>query len=296
MKRGWRLYALIALPLFYLLLFKYVPMYGIVIAFKNYTASTGILGSEWVGLEHFERFFRSYEFGRILSNTLILSLYSLAAGFPFPILLALSLNDVKNRLFKNTVQMVSYAPYFISIVVMVGIILEMLEPRHGLVNNLIRLFGFEAVGFMNDPSYFKSIFVWSGIWQTVGFNCIIYMAALASVDPVLHEAAVVDGASKLRRMWHIDLPGIMPVAVILLILNTGTILDSGFEKVLLMQNPLNLSTSEVIDSYVYKVAFTSQVVNYSYSTAIGLFKSIIGLILLVAVNKIARRAGQSSLW
>ncbi|WP_425466169.1 ABC transporter permease [Paenibacillus methanolicus] len=295
-KRGWRLYVLIALPLTYLVLFKYVPMYGIVIAFKDFAATDGILGSKWVGLAHFERFFHSYEFWRVLNNTLVLSVYTLAAGFPFPILLALSLNYVRNRMFKNTVQMVSYAPYFISIVVMVGIILEMLDPRHGLINTIIRALGFETVGFMNNPAYFKSIFVWSGIWQSVGFNCIIFMAALASIDPTLHEAAVVDGATKLRRMWHIDLPGIMPVAVILLILNTGTILDSGFEKVLLMQNPLNLRTSEVIDSYVYKVAFVSQVVNYSYSTAIGLFKSVIGLVLLVTVNKLAQRTGQSSLW
>ena len=284
------------MPVAYLILFKYVPMYGIIIAFKNFVASKGIWGSEWVGFKQFERFFHSYEFWRLMKNTLFLSAYSLVAGLPFPILLALGLNYANNRMFKKSVQMITYAPHFISIVVMVGIILELLEPRHGLINNMIRALGFDTINFMNMPAYFKSIYVWSGIWQSVGFNCIIFLAALSAIDPSLHEAAVVDGASIWRRMWHIDVPGIMPVAIILLILNTGHILDSGFEKVLLMQNPLNLRTSEVIDTYVYKVGLVSQAMNYSYSTAIGLFKSVIGLTLLVSVNKIAQKTKQSSLW
>nr|WP_249730455.1 ABC transporter permease subunit [Paenibacillus sp. J2TS4] len=295
-KKGWRLYALIALPVLYILLFKYVPMYGAQIAFRDFTATQGIWGSDWVGLKHFIRFFNSYEFGRLMMNTILLSVYSLLAGFPFPIILALSLNYVKNVFFKKSVQMITYAPHFISVVVMVGIILEMLDPRHGIVNQLLTMLGMEPIHFMSRPEMFKSIYVWSGIWQNVGFSCIIYLAALAGIDPSLHEAAVVDGASKLRRMWHIDLPGIMPVAIILLILNTGQMLDVGFEKVLLMQNPLNLRTSEVIDTYVYKVGLTSQAMNYSYSSAIGLFKSVINLILLVAVNKIAQKTKQASLW
>ncbi|MCS7461975.1 ABC transporter permease subunit [Paenibacillus doosanensis] len=295
-RKVWRLYVLIALPLIYIIIFKYIPMYGAQIAFKNFIVTKGIWGSEWVGLKHFIRFFNSYEFWRLMNNTIVLSVYSLVAGFPFPIILALSLNYVKNKLFKKSVQMVTYAPHFISVVVMVGLILEMLDPRNGIVNALLKLVGLQTVNFMGVPEYFKSIYVWSGIWQSVGFGCIIYLAALASIDPSLHEAAVVDGASKLRRMWHIDIPGIMPIAIIMLIMNTGHMLDVGFEKVLLMQNPLNLRTSEVIDTYVYKVGLTSQAINYSYSSAIGLFKSVINLILLVVVNKIAQKTKQASLW
>ncbi|WP_409348188.1 ABC transporter permease [Paenibacillus gyeongsangnamensis] len=271
-------------------------MYGAQIAFKNYIVTKGIWGSEWVGLKHFTRFFNSYDFWRLMNNTIVLSFYSLLAGFPFPIILALSLNYVKNKLFKQSVQMITYAPHFISVVVMVGIILELLDPRRGIVNIVIKALGLEAINFMGVPEYFKSIYVWSGIWQSVGFSCIIYLAALSSIDPALHESAVVDGASKLRRMWHIDLPGIMPIAIIMLIMNTGHVLDVGFEKVLLMQNPLNLRTSEVIDTYVYKVGLASQAMNYSYSSAIGLFKSVINLILLVIVNKIAQKTKQNSLW
>ncbi|TBL72501.1 ABC transporter permease [Paenibacillus thalictri] len=296
MRKVWRLYALIALPLVYIIIFKYVPMYGSQIAFKNFIVTKGIWGSEWVGFRHFIRFFNSYEFWRLLINTIVLSVYSLVAGFPFPIILALSLNYVKNKLFKKSVQLITYAPHFISVVVMVGIIFEMLDPRTGIVNSVMKLLGFPAINFMGVPEYFKSIYVWSGIWQSVGFSCIIYLAALSSIDPSLHEAAVVDGASKIQRMWHIDLPGIMPIAIIMLIMNTGHMLDIGFEKVLLMQNPLNIRTSEVIDTYVYKVGLASAALNYSYSSAIGLFKSVINLILLLAVNKIAQKTKQASLW
>ncbi|MBD2870045.1 ABC transporter permease [Paenibacillus arenilitoris] len=296
MGRCWQLYVLLALPVVYILLFKYYPMYGAQIALKNYVASNGITGSEWVGLKHFIRFYHSYEFGKLIKNTLLISVYSLLAGIPFPIMLALSINYVKNKKFKKTTQMITYAPHFISVVVMVGIILEMLDPRNGLINVIIRGLGLETVNFMAKPEYFSSIYVWSGIWQNVGFSCIIYLAALSGVDPSLHEAAVMDGATKFRRMLHIDLPSIIPVMVILLILNTGNILDLGFEKVLLMQNPLNLRTSEVIDTYVYKVGLASAAMNYSYSTAINLFKSVVGLILLVAVNQLAKKAKQESLW
>ncbi len=295
-RRSWQLYTLLVLPVVYVLVFKYYPMYGAQIAFKDYIASKGITGSEWVGFKHFIRFFNSYEFGKLMKNTLIISVYSLLAGIPFPIILALSLNYVKNQFFKKTVQMITYAPHFISVVVMVGIILELLEPRKGLVNLLLVQLGFEPINFMAIPEYFSSIYVWSGIWQNVGFSCIIYLAALAGVDPAQHEAAVIDGANKFQRMLHIDLPSIIPVMIILLILNTGNILDLGFEKVLLMQNSLNARTSEVIDTFVYKVGLASQAMNYSYSTAINLFKSIVGLILLVTVNSIARRTKQESLW
>ncbi|NOU89867.1 ABC transporter permease subunit [Paenibacillus sp. LMG 31460] len=296
MKKSWQLYALLALPVIYVLVFKYYPMYGAQIAFKDYIASKGVAGSEWVGMKHFIRFFNSYEFVKLMKNTLIISLYSLLAGIPFPIILALSLNYVKNQLFKKSVQMITYAPHFISVVVMVGIVMELLDPRNGLVNMLLGQLGFEPINFMAKPEYFSSIYVWSGIWQNVGFSCIIYLAALAGVDPAQHEAAVIDGASKFQRMLHIDLPSIVPVMIILLILNTGHILDLGFEKVLLLQNPLNARTSEVIDTFVYKVGLASQAMNYSYSTAINLFKSVIGLILLISVNQMAKKAKQESLW
>ncbi|GGD73524.1 ABC transporter permease [Paenibacillus nasutitermitis] len=294
--RSWQLYVLMAIPFVYLIIFKYVPMYGAQIAFKNYSVVKGIWGSDWVGLKHFDRFIHSYDFWRILKNTLLLSFYNLLASFPFPIVLALCLNYIRGGLYKKTIQMVTYAPHFVSIVVMVGIIKELLDPRTGIVNRFITALGFPAINFMGEASMFKSIFVWSDIWQHIGFNCIIFLAALSGIDPAQHEAAVVDGATKLKRMWHVDLPGIMPIAIILLILNTGHVLDVGFEKVLLLQNPVNLTAAEIIDTYVYKVGLSSQVANYSYSTAIGLFKSIINLILLLTVNKIAQKTKQTSLW
>jgi putative aldouronate transport system permease protein len=296
LKRSWRLYVLLAPSLLYLIVFKYVPMYGLQIAFRDYSVIEGFTGSSWVGLEHFERFVTSYNFWPILRNTLVLNLYQLAAGFPLPIVLALALNYVGRDGFKKTVQMVSYAPYFISTVVMVGIVLQFLHPGSGLVNQILRQAGLSPVHFMGRPEYFMSIYVWSGVWQYLGFSAIVYLAALTSIDPTLHEAAIIDGANKLQRIWYIDLPGIMPVAVILLILQMGSMLDVGFEKVLLMQNPLNLGVSEVIDTYVYRVGLASAVPNFSYAAAIGLFKAIIGLILIVAANHLAKRIRATSLW
>ncbi len=284
------------LPVAYLITFKYIPMIGSQIAFRDYVFVQGQWGSDWVGFDNFTRFFRSNEFARVLRNTLGLSLYQLIAGFPFPIILALSLNYVHSRKFKKSVQLITYAPHFISVVVIVGIIMQLLDPRTGLINAALGWLGLDPVNFMGKAAYFQSIVVWSGLWQNLGFSCIVYIAALAAIDPMLHEAAVVEGASKLRRVWHIDLPGIMPLAIILLILNTGHIMDTGFEKVLLMQNPLNIKKSEVIDTLVYKVALASPAADFSYSTAIGLFKSVVGLVMLVAVNQAARRLKQESLW
>ena len=292
---SFQLYALLFLPLLWLVIFAYVPMYGAQIAFRNYNVVDGVSGSPWVGLDHFERFVNSFNFWPIMRNTLILNVYQLIAGFFPPIMLALALNYVMRGWFKKTVQMVTYAPHFISTVVMVGIILQMLSPT-GLINQFLGLVGIGPINFMGEPSYWKSIYVWSGVWQNAGFNCIIFLAALAGIDPTLHEAAVIDGASKLQRIRDIDIPGIMPVAVILLILNMGTLLSTGFEKVLLLQNPLNLQTSEVLDTYVYRVGLVSQVPNFSYAAAIGLFKSVIGLILILAANQLARRLKAQSLW
>lgn len=295
-KRNWQLYLLFFLPFLYVIIFNYYPMYGAQIAFKDFNAVKGIWGSEWVGFKHFKSFVESYEFWRVMRNTLTLSVFSLLVGFPFPIILALGLNYASHVFFKRAVQMITYAPHFISVVVIVGIMFQLLDPRIGIISRIMKALGFEAVNMMAKPELFKSLYVFSDVWQNVGFACIIYLAALSGIDPAQHEAAIMDGATIPKRMWHIDLPGILPVAVIIFILGMGGIMSTGFEKVLLMQNSLNLRTSEVIDTYVYKVGLVSAMPNYSYSTAIGLFKSVIGLLLLLGVNGFARKINQESLW
>ncbi|WP_350276834.1 ABC transporter permease subunit [Kribbella sp. HUAS MG21] len=296
MRRHWQLYVMLALPLVWLAIFAYWPMYGVIIAFKDYNVVSGILGSPWVGMKHFDRFVESYQFWRLIRNTVGLHLYELVATFPLPIILALCLNTVRKKWFSRSAQLITYAPHFISTVVVVGLIVVLTNPSTGVANRIIGLFGLGPVDFMGDAGLFRHLYVWSGAWQTMGFAAIIYLAALTSVPPELHEAAIVDGASRLRRMWHIDLPAIVPVAVILLILNIGSILSVGFEKVLLMQNNLNLDAAEVIDTYVYKIGLASAVPQFSYATAIGLFRSVIGLVLLVVANAFARRFAKSSLW
>jgi putative aldouronate transport system permease protein len=295
-KRSWQLLVLFSLPLAYLIIFQYWPMYGAQIAFKDFIPVKGVMGSEWVGMKHMTRFFGSYDFWRVLKNTIGLAFYHLIVGFPVPIILALGLNYVRQARFKKSVQMITYAPHFISTVVMVGMLLQFLDPRTGIVNQFLTLIGVDPVHFMAKPELFQTIYVLSDIWQNAGWGCIIYLAALAGVSPTLHEAAVVDGASKWRRIWHIDLPGIMPVMIILLILSMGNLMQTGFEKVYLMQNPVNITTSEVIDTYVYKVGLISDGLNFSYASAIGLFKSIVNLLLLITVNQIARVVGKESLW
>nr|WP_229725279.1 ABC transporter permease subunit [Paenibacillus abyssi] len=294
MKRHWQLYLLVFLPLVYLFIFKYIPMYGAQIAFRDFSIVRGFTGSEWVGLKHFNDFFNSPNFWMLIKNTLFISLYSLAVGFPAPIILALALNEVRSLRFKKTVQMVTFAPYFISTVVMVSMIILFLSPRLGFVDLIVRSLGMESINFMGVPGYFKSIFVLSNVWQGIGYGAVIYLAALAGINPDLYEAAKVDGASRLQKVLHIDLPGIMPAAIILLILNVGQIMNVGFEKIYLMQNPLNLSTSEVISTYVYKIGLLGA--NFSFSSAVDLFNSVINLILLLTVNYAARRFSDSSLW
>ncbi len=294
--RNWELYLIVLPPVLYFVIFKYVPMYGAQIAFRSFMPAKGIWGSPWVGLEQFSRFLASSKFSVILYNTIALSLYKLAAGFPMPIILALALYYCTGSRFKKAVQMVTYAPHFISVVVVAGIVVQMLSPRVGVVNRLIELLGGESILFMGEPRLFKSIYVWSDVWQETGWGSIVFLAALAGINPELHEAAIADGATKLQRIRWIDLPGIMPTATILLLLSFGRIMFIGFEKVLLLQNPLNLAASEIIDTYVYKVGLASPVPNFSYSTAIGLFSSAIGFVLLIAVNQIARRFGETSLW
>ncbi|OIV35491.1 sugar ABC transporter permease [Mangrovactinospora gilvigrisea] len=295
-KRDWQLYALLAAPVAFLLIFNYWPMLGLQIAFKDYNPLKGIWGSPWVGFANFDRFFHIYQFWQIIENTVILNFYQLAAGTPLPIILALAINYAARKWFSRAVQMVSYAPHFISTVVIVGMLGLFLDPQMGLVNHFFNLFGINSVDFLGKPGLFRHIYVWSGVWQNLGFSTIVYLAALAGIDPSLHEAAIVDGATKLQRMRHIDLPGIMPVAIILFILNMGQALTTGFEKVLLMQNSLNLSTSEVIDTYVYKVGLASELPQYSYAAAIGMFQSAVGLLLIWISNRVARRITGSGLW
>lgn len=293
-RRHWQLYLVIVVPMIYILLFKYVPMVGNIIAFKDYNPIDGMFGSDWAGLKYFRQFIDYPYFWNYIENTLLLNLLGLLIGFPAPILLALALNEVGNAKFKKTVQMVTYAPYFISTVVVVSILMLILSPRTGFVNQIVTLFGFETINFMGEPEYFRSIYVLSDLWQSMGYSAIIYIAALAGVNPELYEAAKMDGASRLQKIWKIDIPSIVPVIVILLILNVGNMMNVGFEKIYLMQNTLNLSTSEVIATYVYKVGLLNA--NFSFSTAIGLFNAIINMLLLFVVNAFAKRISQTSLW
>lgn len=294
MRRCWQLYLLLLLPAVYLFIFHYVPMYGATLAFKEYNPVGGIMGSPWVGLEYFERFVTSPSFFSVVKNTLLLSVYTLVFSMPFPILLALSLNECRSKFARKTVQMVTYAPYFISTVIMVALLMQWSSVNGGLFNNIIGLFGFEPVNLFSDAKYSRSTYVISNIWQFTGFNSIIYLAALAGVDMGLYEAAKVDGATKLQKIGYIDLPSLLPTIVILLILNVGQIMNVGFEKVYLMQNDLNVQVSEIIATYTYKIGLLE--LNFSYSTAVGLFNSIINFILLITVNTIARRMGDTSLW
>ena len=297
LRKNWRLYTFLILPLLYLLLFKYQPMLGIQIAFRKFNAVDGIWGSPWVGLEYFNKFFSSYQFPRVLGNTLRLSIYSLAAGFPIPVILALLINAMRSAKLKKFVQTVTYIPHFISTVVLVGMILQIANTRIGLYGIAWRsVFGTEAPDILGSPKAFPHLYVWSGIWQNAGWNTIVYIAALASVDPGLCEAAEIDGASRFQRLVHIDFPSLVPLATIMLIMNAGHIMSIGFEKVYLMQNSLNRRSSEVISTYVYQVGLGTGRTDFSYATAIGLFNSVINLTLLIIVNTISRKVGANSLW
>ena len=296
-RSNWQLYLFLILPLAYLLIFCYYPMTGLQLAFKKFQANLGIWGSPWIGFDNFEKFFSSYMFGRVLKNTLVLSIYSLIAGFPLPIILALILNSLRSEKYKKFAQTVTYLPYFISVVVLVGILNQVLNPRIGLVANLLSLVGYHDMpNLIGSPEAFPHLYVWSGVWQSMGYNSIIYIAALASTDPELHEAAQIDGASRFQRVLHIDLPTILPTASILLIMNAGRIMTVGFEKVYLMQNTMNTTVSEVISTYVYKVSLASTIPDFSYGTTIDLFNSVINLILIVSVNFLSKRVGGSSLF
>lgn len=283
------LYWLIAPAFILTIIFKYVPMYGVIIAFKDFSYSKGILGSDWVGLDYFTKFISAPNFEPIFMNTLLLSAYGLVLGFPIPIILALMLNQMRKVGVKKNIQLILYAPNFISVVVIVGMIFVFLSPT-GPINKIITLTTGHPIVFMSDPEYFRTIYVLSGIWQGAGWASIIYVAALAGVDPELHNAATIDGANLLQRIWHIDLPTIKPVMAIVFILSAGGIMAIGFEKAFLMQTAMNLPTSEIIPTYVYKVGLKAG--DYSYSAAIGLFNSVINIILLVLVNSVVKKLNE----
>lgn len=290
----WQFWLLIALPLIYIIIFNYIPMAGIILAFKNYNSSLGIFKSPNVGLQFFEQFLKTPSSNRIIWNTLRIGLYSLAIGFPFPILLAVLLNEVSIVPFKKTVQMVTYAPYFISTVVLVGMLMQLTDLRNGIINQIIVAMGGKAINFFGKGRIFDHLYVWSGVWQGAGYGSIIYIAALTGVSQELKEAAIVDGATRLKRIWHVDLPSIAPTIVMMLIFNVGSIMNIGFEKVYLMQNPVNKQMSDIISTFVYRVGLENG--NYSFSTAIGVFNSVISLILFFIANTLSKKLTETSIW
>ena len=293
-RRNWQIYVLMLPALLYITLFEYKPMYGILIAFKDFSVRKGVWASEWVGLQHFERLFSSYWFPIILKNTLTISILSLIISFPLPIILALMLNEVRNNRFRSLVQTVSYAPHFISTVVMCGIIVLFVSPSNGIINKFLNMLGFESVFFLQKANLFKWIYVISGIWQGIGWSSIIYYAALSSVDKSLLEAADVDGASRLQKIWYINLPEILPTIVTMFILNCGRILSVGYEKAYLLQTDTNLTGSEIISTYVYKVGLEQS--DFSFSTAAGLFNTVVNCIILISANKLSKKITSTGLF
>ncbi len=293
-KRNWSLYLLITPVLIYFAIFIFWPMYGVIIAFKDFRPNLGIIGSEWVGFEHFIEFFTSLHFERTLRNTLTLSIYSILVNFPLPIALAIIMNDLRSRRFKRAAQTITYLPHFISMVVLCGMITVFFRNETGLVNILIQRLGAESVDFLNNPASFPHLYVWTGVWQNLGWNTIIYMAALSGMDVQLLEAASIDGASKFQKIWHITLPYLMPTAVLLLILESGYVMSVGFEKVFLLQNDLNMETSDVISTLVYRKGITEY--QFSFSAAVGLFNSVINCVILLIVNGVSKRLAKTGLW
>ncbi len=294
LKRNWMLWIMFLPVVVYYAIFNYAPMYGIVIAFKDYKVRRGILGSPNVGFKYFERFFSSYNFWELIQNTLGISVYSLVVGFPLAILFALMLHYLTLPKLKKTVQMVSYAPYFISTVVICGMMTIFMDPTNGVFNKFREFFGMESVAFLSVPEWFKTIYVLSGVWQGMGWSAIIYISALAGVDGQMHEAAIIDGATKLQRIWYIDLPSIQSTIIMLLIMQLGSLMNVGFEKVYLLQNDLNFRASDIISTYTYRVGLVNS--DFGYSTAIGLFNTVINLIILIGSNALSRKVTGDGLW
>ncbi|GAA5203573.1 ABC transporter permease [Microbacterium jejuense] len=293
LKKDWRLYTLLILPIVFLLIFRYIPMAGNIIAFRRFRPGGSMFGDEWVGLRYVELFINDPTFWRAFWNTLILGGLTLLIVFPLPIVLALMFNELRSRSFKRVAQSISYLPHFMSIVIVAGMVLQ-LTALKGSINQAIQFFGGDAIPFMQLAQWFPTIYVGSEIWQTVGWGTILYLAALTTIDPQLYEAARIDGASRWRQIWHVTLPGIRPTMIVLLILNIGTFMAVGFEKILLLYNPLLYPTADVISTYLYRVGIISS--NFSYATAIGLFESLIGLALILTANAISRRTVGTSLW
>ena len=291
--RNRSLYLMIIPVLIFFILFHYKPMYGAIIAFKDYTPALGIAESPWVGWDNFTRFFSSVYFGRLIRNTILLSFYSLLFGFPAPIILALLLNEVKNKKFKGLTQTVTYLPHFISMIVVTGMLVDF-SMTSGLFNDIIELFGGERSPLLQNPDLYRTIYVASGIWQEIGWGSIIYLSALSGVDSQLYEAAQIDGAGKWKQLIHVTLPGIAPTIIIMFILKMGTLMNMGYEKTILLYNPATYEPADIISSYIYRIGLLEQ--DWSYSTAIGLFNSVINLGLLLLTNKIARKCGETSLW
>ena len=294
-----RYYLALLLPgIAYFVIFQYIPIYGLQVAFKDFSFRGGILGSPWAdqfGMANFIRFFSVYNVGRLIANTFLLNLYSLLFAFPVPIVLAIMLHESPSAPFRRSVQTVTYLPNFISIVAIIGIMRMMLSPGSGSVNRLLGLVGIEPIYFMIEPGWFRPLYVISGIWQTAGFGAIVYLAALASINPELYEAAIIDGTGRIQRIRHVSIPGILPVVAILFIFNMGNMLSSGFEKVLLMQHGTNLEVSDVIGTFIYRVGLTT-VGNYDLATAVGLFNTVINFALLVTANAVVRRIAGTGLW
>ena len=288
------LYVLLFPSIILLIMFAYIPMLGLVIAFKDYSPANGIINSPWVGFKYFTQFFNSVQFGTTMMNTLKISIYSILVGFPLPILLALLCNQLRAGKFKKVFQVTTYLPHFISTMVMCGMIILFLSPNSGLIANIFKSLGWTMPNLLSKPDSFAGVYVWSDVWQHIGWDSIIYLAALSAIDPTYYEAATMDGASRMQKILNIDLPLLLPTAMILLILRAGSLLSIGFEKVLLLQNPLNLAGSEVISTYVYKVGMLN--FQYSYSTAIGLFNTVVNLIILLSVNWFSKRYTKTGLF
>lgn len=292
--KDWQIYSMILPGILFFLVFRYIPILGNVIAFQDYNVFSGIWGSEFVGFKHFANLFAYPEFLRILRNTLLISLYQLVFGFSAPIILSLLLNEVRKVMFKRVIQTVIYLPHFLSWVIVGGLVISALSPNYGIVNEVLSNWGREKIFFMQQPEYFRSIVVISGIWKEVGWGTIIYLATIAGINPELYEAADVDGAGKLRQVFSITIPALVPTIMVLLLLRIGNMLDLGFEQIYILLNPLVKETGEIIDTYIYEAGLLG--VQYSYTTAIGMFKSVVGLILILGANQLSKKLTGSSLY
>ncbi len=288
------LYILLLLPLIHIIIFRYIPLLGNIIAFRNYTPAGSMFGTGWIGLKNFKMFIDDPDFWRIFKNTIVLSLEQIIFSFPLPIIFAILLNEVRGRIFKKTVQTVSYLPHFISVIVIVGMMNEFLSPSMGIVNNIIKKLGGEPIFFIIKPEWFRTLFIGTNIWQTLGWNSIIYLAALNNIDEGLYEAAEIDGAGRFKKIWHVTLPGIAPTVIILLIIAIGQMMGVSYQKVLLMQNGGNMAIAEVIGTYTYKMGLVNN--NYSYSAAVGLFEGLIGVTLVTLANFVSRKFSDTSMW